>query len=258
MYRSVFNIMFALLLFGACDDIVRDNVLDPKNPNSFRPQVVTVEAFVNTGHPSPYSGYLLAALDSLQTMFGARIVIAEHHRPVTGNTYNDNLVLDDSELLYDKYFTAVNEGNKGIPDVYINGIGERIQGASSVSSVLFRLQNVLQPLISENSSFTIEPDVSRSGNDIILKSTVARLGSDSAINFKLRAMLLEDIDGDSNKRVVRKIIYSNIVPQLSAGEVTSVYIGTVSENYQGKLTALFFLTSQNDTEVYQAIAESVQ
>ena len=106
MQKSLYIFSHILLIgtFAAgCKDIERDNILDPKNPNSFRPHVVTVEAFVNTSPELPYNynDIMLEALEQLKTIYAAKIIVSHYHRDV--QEYKDNYALFESDQLYDKY-----------------------------------------------------------------------------------------------------------------------------------------------------------
>lgn len=242
--------------FFACDDIDRDNILDPKNPASERPQIITVEAFVNTTDSllltHPYNAHLLDALDELETIYADKISIAEHHRKINGN-FDDGYIFDNnsSEFLYNTYFLGYNEGVKGVPDVFINGIKARVQGASSASSVLFRLQQVIDSLITKNTSFTIEPGISSSGNGYNLSAKVARLGSTNAENLLLKAIIINQFDNDLHERVVTHILKSQDINNIANGEIKDINLGEV-QNMQNNSSAIFMISSVDELQVFQS------
>ncbi len=176
---SVFNkkifFLIGLGLLSGCSDIPRDNLLDPKNKNSIRPQIVAVDVFVNTGNDLQYNQYMLSALDQLQQKYAGQINIAEYHRNTTD--YTDPLTLPENEILYNVYLAAFAAQGKGVPDVFLNGIAERIQGASSIATAVIRLEQALQPLLLQNSFFTIESEINRNDDQADISIKLARLGS---------------------------------------------------------------------------------
>ena len=78
-----------------------------------------------------------------------------------------------------------------MPDVFINGVVERIKGSSSVDNAIERLERVMLPLMKENSHFTIEPEIKYNGEKISVSVKLARLGSVSIENIFIRAVLVK-------------------------------------------------------------------
>ncbi|MEJ2053421.1 MAG: hypothetical protein P8X42_05830, partial [Calditrichaceae bacterium] len=81
MYKFIFKLSIILALLAACSDIERDNLLDPKNPDSYSDTPILIEAFVNTSFE--YDAAALVALDQIQAQLGDNtdIEIVEYHRP---------------------------------------------------------------------------------------------------------------------------------------------------------------------------------
>ena len=80
IYRFRILTIILILFLVECQNIPRDNPLDPKNPESFSSLNILIEAFVNTANPHRYNEYMLAALDSILNSYPNRVVIAEYHR----------------------------------------------------------------------------------------------------------------------------------------------------------------------------------
>ncbi len=82
-YIKYFSLL--LIVLFSCDDIDRDNILDPKNPASERPQIITVEAFVNTNPSAPHSlnDTMLLSLDQIEDEYANRIIVLDYHRNAT-------------------------------------------------------------------------------------------------------------------------------------------------------------------------------
>lgn len=258
--RSVFKlktemIAFVCLVLG-CTDIPRDNPLDPKNPNSIRPRIVALDVFVNTGNNFNYNQYVLSALDQLKQKYAGQITIAEYHRNVPGNI--DSLHLVENEFLYNNYVEAYAPDTKGVPDVFFNGIDGRVQGASSVASAALRLEEALQTLLLQNSFFTLEPQMTISEDQLNLSVKLARLGTDPAENILVKAILIEKIDDQFLKRVVRLILKSDIIPAISAGEVITLQFETVDIQTNSVYGLILNVTSENELTVYQSFEVNLQ
>jgi len=262
-YLSLFNktalSIICLLCLQACSDIPRDNLLDPKNKNSIRPQIVAVDVFVNTGNDQQYNQYMLSALNQLQLKYQDQITIAEYHRNVSTNPdFDDSLALSDNELLYDAYTAAFTPFLQGVPDVFLNGRAARVQGASSAATAAVRLEEALQLLLLQNSYFTIEVETfGRSGSQADLTVQLARLGSEDAQDILLKAVLTEQIDNQFLKRVVRSIRKSDIIPDLSAGEIKTCEFHLDDLEAGAHYDLHFYVTSDDELNVYQSLEMSL-
>jgi hypothetical protein len=236
----------------SCSDFPRDNVLDPKNPNSYQSSVVLLEAFVNTNNPFPYNLWTLEALDSIKSIYGSNAVIIEYHQDTQQFTdpYSNTLIF---EPLYEKYVQNSTPNVKGVPDVFIMGSGQRVQGASSTNSVLTRLNSILTPLVVLNTYYTLEPaNINISGNQLSMSCKVARLGNQSAANLSLRAILLRQVNSQELKRVALDIVKADNIARLEAGEIRTVDFDPF-EFIERPDWIIFSLTSSNELMVYQNI-----
>jgi len=252
-FRFPFRLLtlFPILAVQAisCGDIPRDNPLDPKNPEGFRERKVMVEAFVNTENPLPYNHDMLAALDSLKTFYPNRIVIAEFHRNT--KEYADRYHLNENELLYNNYLTALGSNLKGVPDVFINGIDSRVQGASGIQSALFRLQEKILPKLSTNCYFTLEVSYLKNGGKITPKVTLARLGRKDATSIVLRAVLIARINESDLRRVVRGSARSGTISRLAHGESRTVTLPELSLDISFPNRLIIIVTDKNEREIFQ-------
>jgi len=199
------------LLFCACDELARDNPLDPGNPRSERRRVILIEAFVNEA--TPFSPFAAAALDSLANVFSTdALIIAEHHLPST--SFVDQNALAESLERYAN-LTAV---NRGVPDVFFNGSSTRVQGASSMQTALARYRDTIDRIAGAVSHFTIEADKKTSGARIDLDVTIARLGDREFSQFSVCAVIWEDLGTSHRHRVVRKVVAHQIFNSIAPGE----------------------------------------
>ena len=239
------------LLLISCKDIPRDNLLDPQNPDSYQESTILLEAFVNTNNPYNYNQWALQALDSIAENYGSRVVIAEYHRNTS--QYTDPLADPLFELLYDKYVQNSASPVKGVPDVFINGTGNRVQGASSVSSVLSRLNAALVDQVILENQYTLQPgEVKINGSEVNASCTIARLGNRSSENLLLKMILLQRINNQELKRVVGDLKRSTVISRLEAGEIKTIIFDpeTFNENPD---EIIFCLTSSDELTVYQSI-----
>jgi len=239
------------LLLISCKDIPRDNLLDPQNPESYQESIILLEAFVNTNNPYSYNQWALQAIDSIADIYGSRVVIAEYHRKTS--LYNDSLFNQLFELLYDKYVQNSVSPVKGVPDVFINGTGNRVQGASSVSSVMSRLNAVLADQVILENHYTLQPgEVKINGSEMSASCTIARLGNRSSENLLLKMILLQRINNQELKRVVRDLKKSTVISRLEAGEIKTIIFDSVSFS-ENPDEIIFCLTSSDELTVYQSI-----
>ena len=239
------------LLLISCKDIPRDNLLDPQNPDSYQESTILLEAFVNTNNPYNYNQWALQALDSIAEIYGSRVVIAEYHRKTS--VYSDSLFNQVFELLYDKYVQNSVSPVKGVPDVFINGTGNRVQGASSVSSVLSRLNAALVDQVILENQYTLQPgEIKINGSEVNASCTIARLGNRSSENLLLKMILLQRIDNQKLKRVVRDLKKSTVISRLEAGEIKTINFDPVSFSEKPD-EIIFCLTSSDELTVYQSI-----
>lgn len=249
--------IFCLVLFLRCDDIPRDNILDPKNPSSRQPKIITIEAFVYTGDDAPnnINESLLHALDQIENDYGNKVTIMEYHRNTTNYT-DDPYHTTGNENLYNIY--TGNTG-KGVPDVFIDGIAGRVQGASSVQNSVFRLEQALQPFIIQNSFFSMEPQVMVQNSEIDLFLKVARLGSSYAQDILVKAVVIYKIDNDILKRVVHGIGKSTIIDRIENGEIMDITIDPIpiAEFQYQSISVIFMITSDDEKTIYQSIKVDV-
>ena len=252
MYRYIFKLLAVILIIVNCKDFPRDNVLDPKNPNSYQSSVVLLEAFVNTNNPFTYNQWALEALDSIKSIYGLNVVIADYHRDTQEFTdpYSNTLIF---EPLYGKYVQNSIPNVKGVPDVFINGAAHRVQGASSINSVMTRLNSILSELVVDNNYFTLEAGgIHISGTQLTMSCKVARLGDRSSGNLSLRAILLQQINSRELKRVAMDIARADNISSLDPGEIRTINFDPV-EISQIPDWIIFSLTSADELTVYQNI-----
>jgi hypothetical protein len=209
--RSALSIVVLILttFLVTCKDIPRDNPLDPKNPSSTRPQKVLIEAFVNTNDSIQINinNFALAALDTLKSIYPTQLIILEYHRNT--RDYTDPYHSIENETLYQHYISQFNSF-AGVPDIFINGTVQRVQGASSTANSIIRLSNALGETLNQNSEFSIEIKYQKSSSAIVPTVRVARLGSNDARDIIVKGVLLARLDGNSLKRVVRDISLTRI------------------------------------------------
>jgi hypothetical protein len=198
---------------------------------------------------------MLSALDQLQQKYSGQINIAEYHRNTTD--YTDPLTLPENEILYNVYLAAFAAQGKGVPDVFLNGTAERIQGASSIATAVIRLEQALQPLLLQNSFFTIESEINRNDDYADISIKVARLGSTDAHDLLLKTILTEQIDNQSLKRVVRRVFKSDVIPDLAAGEIKTIDFHLVDLADTANYKVLFNLSSDDELDIYQSVEMSL-
>lgn len=252
MHKSIFSIFIgALLLFIVCKDIPRDNLLDPQNPNSYQSSTILLEAFVNTNNPFNYNQWALQALDSIKAIYGYNVLIAEYHRNTS--QYMDPYFKPIFEPLYEKYVGNSSSLVKGVPDIFINGITQRVQGASSVSNVVFRLNSILSDMVILNNHFTLEPaEINMNGSELTASCKIAQLGNQRAENLLLKLILIQEVNLQELKRVVSELKKSTVISQLEAGEIKTIKFDPILIS-QRPDRVIFSLTSSDELTIYQCI-----
>ena len=178
--------------------------------------------------------------------------MVEYHRDTQQFTdpYSKPLIF---EPLYEKYVQNSTPNVKGVPDVFIMGSGQRVQGASSTSSVITRINSILSSLVVVNTFYTLEPaTINISGNQLSMSCKLARLGNQSARDLSLRAILLQQINSQELKRVALDIVKADIIAQLDPGEIRTVNFDPVEVDERPDWI-IFSLTSADELTVFQNI-----
>jgi hypothetical protein len=252
IYKTPLRILIAGMLAVAACDIPRDNPLDPKNPDGSRPKKVLIEAFVNLQTGMPFDGYMLGALDSIEAIYPGRVVIAEYHRNV--QNFVTPYHRDENEILYTHY---VNGGQKGVPDVFINGAGARIQGASSKASAFYRLQEALIDAISESGLFSIQIETPLTGNRMHPTVKLAKLGDADAEDLLVKAVVISRIAEPNLKRVVVSEAARREIDVLKHGDVQTLEFDdmTIDPNHSNDLIVI--LCDKEENTVYQCEKRSI-
>jgi hypothetical protein len=256
-FRSVFKIaavIFSITLILSCKDIPRDNILDPKNPNSYRAQVIALEAFVNTQNDQMYNEYMLFGLKTILERYPGKLILMQYHRNST--YFTDSLAIPENELLYEQYLENFDD-LKGVPDVFINGTVDRIKGASSVEGAVERIDNAIQRLLIENSFFTIEPTVKRNNLTVSLSAKIARLGTGISSDIIVRATITERIDSGIYSRVVRYMENSNLIPRIESGAQKEIKFSDFIVNSNNDLYTVFTVTSNENIIIHQSIEVAI-
>ena len=249
-------LLAVILLTVSCDDIPRDNPFDPKNPASFRSQLILIEAFVNTNEDpinTEVNQYVLTALNQLTSEYGDKIAIAEYHR----GSLEDSLSRSENDILYNKYLNGLGSSLKGVPDVFINGTAARITGASSIQSAQTRLETAVESFLTDISEFTLEVHIRRANSHIEIDVDIAKLGDSGAEDVVVRAVLSEFLQSPFHKNVVRKILNPEIIPSIENGEVKTVSISPFPAKTSADRKMIISLTSEDELEVFQTIEVSL-
>jgi hypothetical protein len=259
MLRFAFKSILSICIFLiACDNIPRDNLLDPKNPAGFRPQIVVLEAFLNTNEdiPEDYNSQMIIALNRLAAKYEDKINIIEYHRNV--GTYPDSLHVIENENLYSKYINYFEPGSEGVPDLFINGTGARIQGAFEAVKTQVRIEQALEPYLIENCYFALEPIVTITPGRVGLATKIARLGTTSEKNILVKAVVMSFKDSPYHQRVVREIKKSNIIEQIYSGEVKEIAFTDFEFESSEQLSVIFQITSADELRIYQSKKVSIK
>jgi len=216
-YKFIFSLL--LIITFACSKIDRDNILDPKNPSSKEESVVVLEAFINTSDliTMPYIDYALDAIDVLKDTYQERLIILEYHRNLENPIFDDDFTFSLNEGLYTQYTSSYSSSrNKGVPDIFINGAEERVQGASTSSNVINRVQGIIENQLLNIGEYTIEVDFSYLNNTIDGTYRIAPLGDKSSKDGTLRILASSDLGGNGKSTVLA--FETKPITKIAAGE----------------------------------------
>lgn len=244
-----------VLLAGLACDIPRDNPLDPKNPDASRPKNVLIEAFVNLHNGLPYDGYMIDALDSLEAQYTDRIIIVEYHRNVPNSQTPYHRA--ENEILYEKYINVFPSSQKGVPDVFINGTEGRIQGASSVASAFYRLQEAVLSRASCLSQFFVQIETVTTGNQVTPKIIIAKLGKSDSENLLIKSILISRISLPYYGRVVTSDAKRTLIPRLHGGETQTIQLPAMQADFSVPTELVVILTDQDERMVMQCEKKQV-
>ncbi len=254
-YKFVFSLL-ALLLFTACTDIPRDNPLDPKNSAGFTESVVLVEAFVNTADniPVPYNNWALQGLAAAQIAYPQEALFVEYHRDLEGydDSLNTAMTSNRFKSLHQKYADFHTTVPMGVPDIYVNGAGTRISGASDVVTVNEQVSAGISSFVSERNYFKIEAEPEWVGDtQFVLHCTIAMLGNRSSSQKKIRIIFLRD------SAVAEDVDLNEPLPNLSAGGVVHQDFGPFTLREQTK-QLIVSVVSDDDLIVFQSVKKELQ
>jgi len=262
--KYISSLLFIVFLVS-CADLDRENVLDPKNPSSRTENVYLIEAFVNTNSKldslgMDFSKRAITALNEIKILYGDQVIVCEYHRDSEDPKINfpDQYALQDNrfEVLYTKYVEFNNQGDKGVPDIFINGAAHRIQGAYSVSSTKDRLIDVISELSFEETEYILDPEISIAANTITVSCKVARLRNQSAQDLRLRLIFTKDFGGVHLGNVVvaedQLGRYSKSIQGISAGNHIKVQFESI-RLIQFPDMVTIVLTNNDETEVLTSI-----
>ena len=259
MFRYLFSLLLVLLL-SACTDIPRDNLLDPKNPDGYSESLVLIEAFVNTSStiPGGYSEMALAGLDEVQAFYDKKIIIVEYHRDV--QDYDDPLNTEDSNIRFTelhKAYTAGKDIPRAVPDIFINGAGRRVSGASSAASVAEQVRRKTADLVDEKNYLGMEIETEWLETDKIqVTCRIASLGNKAAENKKLRLIYLSKGQTSLNRRVAQDLVTSKNMPDISKGGIVKVTFDPYTFK-EKPVKIVVAVTSGNGLEINQAVVKEL-
>jgi len=258
--------IFSLLIYGfciTCTDLDRENPLDPKNPSSRTDNVHLIEAFVNTNSTLDtlgldYSKRAIVALNEIKALYGNQVIICEYHRNSKTVNYPDPYALIDNryEVLYSNYVESNAVSDKGVPDIFINGAANRIQGAYSSTSVKERIIDIISDLSLVENEYIFDTDISIVDNSINVKCKVARLRNRSVDNLRLRLIFTRDFGQSFLQNVVvaeNQIgSYSKSVPRINAGDFENIRFDSIRFDFIPDMITLA-LTNEDGSEVLSSV-----
>lgn len=250
MKKALLSILILSLILN-CADLERDNIFDPKNPQSYVDQKILVELFVNDSTGFEYCDKALEAIEQIsqETAYQNQILILEYH--LTKEGWNDPFASEENLLYYHDYVPDQEE--RGIPDAFFNGLMRRVQGASA-QKVGDRYREAIDELSGKKAYFRVEAVKDIANEMLNLNIKLARLGGYSKTDIRLNVVLYEDMGFSRHRFVVRKILDSQRIHSINPGEVRSFSYLEQLENITdlNAVNALIFIQddSNDSKEVY--------
>lgn len=256
--KFIFSLILILSLFLSCEDIKRDNLLDPKVEDGYRASMVLVEAFVNVSHYTDYNRWAIEGLNRLSAVYGDKITIAQYHRNID-TVYVEDPSFTSEELsqksltLHDLYVSEADENQRYLPDIFVNGAFDRVSGASSALSVEQRVSEVIESKINLKNKFTLEPQVVQiSSQTYDINCRIARLGNQAMAGYKLKMIAVYDNNHPLGKQVVVDFDTSEEIEQIEAGSYKTISLGQKQFNYAPD-AIIFSVCSENELESFQSV-----
>ena len=248
----IFKILAVLvLLLAGCQDIPRDNILDPGNPDSFQKSTVLAEAFVNTNNPANFNELALAGLNTLENDHSEDLIILEYHRNTS--QYADPYHQPAFENLYQKYVQLNGGVGAGAPDIFISGSERRVSGASSAAGIVGRISPILEELFTRRNYFTIEKKrLALDGLTADAECLIARLGNSEAKDLMVKAAFIKNIQAPYLQRVVIHLEKSTEIPEIAAGEIYTQKFENIRLDDKPD-AVVFIVSSADESVVYQAL-----
>lgn len=251
--KRIFLLLLVLLPFlFLCESLDRDNILDPKNRNSNVEQVTLVELFINDSTGCDYCNYALEAIEGISRRNGYRdkVLVLEYHLALSNDPYG----IAACSNRYHDY--VQNQNERGIPDAFLNGKKNRIQGASA-QNIENRYQIMLDNLTANKSYFRLEAEKEITNNNLNLKVKLARLGRYDMNNIVVQAIVYEDLGINNHQYVVRKILDGYSINSIQSGEVKKdINFNATLTNIENSANvfAVIFVQDQaaDSREIYQA------
>ncbi len=248
--KSLKYILFFIcaLYIHSCN-LDRSNPLDPKNENSRIEKTVLVEAFIN----SSVDGYVTWAKEGLEKLNehfnSSNLLILEHHVERTQGTDPDACSASLS-----RYLAFVPDSDQqGIPDVFIDGVGRRVQGASDSETAFQRYLQPTEQRFLGTGQFYIECQASLNNSKLELDGKLACLGKQSAENIAVYAVVVEELSASADL-IVRDIVLVHSIDKIDDGNVVDINksISFFSEWDELKTSLVVFVQNRNTLEVYQS------
>lgn len=258
MFKYIFRLIVLIALLISCSDIERDNLLDPKNPDSYSETPILIEAFVNTA--LEYDEFAIQALNLIESEFGSQvdIEIIEYHRDHPADTSDlDPYANPIFDGLHDDYAENYPE-DKGVPDIYVNGSQGRVFGAYNVSSVYSRLAPIISDIAGQQSQYSLEVELEASGNQLNVDYRLARLGKKSDENLQLHVILIKDYGIPGARRIVDKVTYpdAELIIKIDEGEYAEGSIDNIACPNQPDY-AIFTITKQGSITVLKTLKKEI-
>ncbi len=232
-YFIIFLLIWTTTTINSCQDLARDNPLDPKNPDAETNQITLIENFIvtNTKVGAAFPVFTQNSLDALYQLkgtYGDKIAILEYHMTPSDPTYADSFAVWDSTTVKTRYNDYRGSQNRGFPHTFFNGFAKSVQGASAKETVASRYNEILDPASLNKSTTYLTLSKSWSGNTLTIDGKLAQYGSKDLPNVQLEYIVYEDLGSIFGHYSVRKILTPHeSISSVTGGDIINIPTKTV-------------------------------
>ena len=244
---AMLSLAIAFFLLS-CDNLDKDNPLDPQNPDSERNRIAVIEVFINDSDGEIIHSAVDGILQLRREYGTGKVALLEHHIEKSHGT--DVYALETS---LQRYMSYTLDSPQGLPHLFFDGPQHQALGAFDKDIAYQRYRNELEQRLSQPAHFTIEGSVQFLSGRARVRADVARLGNEDAKNINIYAIFCEPVFGNE-REVVRRIELLESYSTLKKHQVVDVdkTFSIPSNISQSKSKCVIIIQDSNTFEIHQS------